>query len=79
MCSALCFTKANKDGLFGKSDPFYIISKRREGTDHWVPCFKSGALIVTSCVVESDNGGLAQFQCLRMVWGTKIFNNGVLA
>ena len=34
--------KANKDGLFGKSDPFYIISKRREGTTEWVPCFTSG-------------------------------------
>ena len=34
--------KSNKDGFFGKSDPFYIISKRREGTTDWVPCFTSG-------------------------------------
>ena len=35
--------KSNKDGLFGKSDPFYIISKRREGLTDWMPCFTSGS------------------------------------
>lgn len=38
--------KSNKDGFFGKSDPFYIISKRREGTSNWVPCFTSGPWLV---------------------------------
>ena len=28
--------------MFGKSDPFYTISKRREGTTDWMPCFTSG-------------------------------------
>jgi len=35
---------SNKDGFFGKSDPFYIISKRREGTTEWVPCFTSESI-----------------------------------